>query len=248
MKLLTLAIWILSCMLTCLHADVIDAINTTVLPGDAENDELSKTDNSTKGEIDQSYDDDIVDDENVYIKTAAANQTGNANDDDVKRRSSKNQPPGQKRRHGKNRGNQRRRHPHRDKIEKIDENNSTKDLVGKSIEELQDNVKDMFNDTKVVGNASVPAEENKCSNCDPKQREVDYRIEMVKAQLLQKLGMSEPPKVDGPIHPLPFDFYVGENFAINDEPDDDEDGDNFGKVRTREIFVFGDDGKRILHR
>ena len=80
----------------------------------------------------------------------------------------------------------------------------------------------------------------KCTNKPVSEKEI--KIEVVKQHLLQKLGLSSAPKVDGPLPPLPFDFYVGEDFSMNDEEDREEE-ERRQAVRTREIFVYGKDSK-----
>ena len=82
---------------------------------------------------------------------------------------------------------------------------------------------------------------NSCPNCGTKEQEKNFRVAMFKQTLLNKLGMSSAPKVDGPLPPLPFDFYLGEDFSVSDEPDDEEEEKR--AVKTREVFIFGSDGE-----
>lgn len=80
-----------------------------------------------------------------------------------------------------------------------------------------------------------------CSTCTSNTAtEKEIKIELVKQQLLQKLGLSSAPKVDDPLPPLPFDFYVGEDFSMNDDADKGNE-DSRNVIKTREIFIFGKD-------
>lgn len=74
--------------------------------------------------------------------------------------------------------------------------------------------------------------------------EKEIKIEMFKQHLLQKLGLSTVPEVDRPLPPLPFDFYVGEDFAMNDDAKKEKE-ETIKSVKTREIFVFGKDSEYI---
>lgn len=74
--------------------------------------------------------------------------------------------------------------------------------------------------------------------------EKEVKIEMFKQHLLQKLGLSSAPEVDSPLPPLPFDFYVGEDFAMNDDAKREKE-ETIKSVKTREIFVFGKDSEYI---
>ncbi|XP_045158201.2 growth/differentiation factor 8-like [Mercenaria mercenaria] len=83
--------------------------------------------------------------------------------------------------------------------------------------------------------------ETPCPKCTNKVlTEKDIKIEMVKQHLLQKLGLPSAPKVDGPLPPLPFDFYVGEDFSLNDQEEIEEE-EKRRNVKTRELFIFGED-------
>ena len=79
-----------------------------------------------------------------------------------------------------------------------------------------------------------------CPKCGSREEQKRLHVEMFKQTLLSKLGMETAPKVEGPLPPLPFDFYLGEDFTVSDEPDDD---DERRTVKTREIFIFGTDGE-----
>lgn len=83
-----------------------------------------------------------------------------------------------------------------------------------------------------------------CPKCDTKNIEKQTKIEIIKQQLLGKLGLSSVPQVKGPLHPLPFDFYRGEDFAQNDE---EERGSDRSRPITRQIFVFGEDSKLFFN-
>ena len=87
----------------------------------------------------------------------------------------------------------------------------------------------------------LPALSTACPKCVGTDKEKQARIEVVKQQLLGKLGLESVPHVEGPLHPLPFDFYRGEDFAQNDEEMEEE---SYQPV-TREIFVFGKDSKYV---
>ncbi|KAL4236098.1 hypothetical protein ACF0H5_004484 [Mactra antiquata] len=91
--------------------------------------------------------------------------------------------------------------------------------------------------SKVVDD-DMQTESNPTPDC-PKCREKELKIESFKQRLLQKLELSSPPKVKGPLPRLPFDFYVGEDFAMSDEPTDKFDVKS--TVQTKKIFVFGKD-------
>ena len=80
-----------------------------------------------------------------------------------------------------------------------------------------------------------------CPKCGSKEEQERLHVEIFKQTILSKLGMKTAPKVEGPLPPLPFDFYLGEDFTVSDEPED-EDNDK-SSVKTREMFIFGTDGK-----
>jgi hypothetical protein len=115
-----------------------------------------------------------------------------------------------------------------------------------SADETVSNENDNISESKMQTDATeseLPEPDNACPKCtDETLSEKDIKIEMVKQTLLQKLGLSSAPEVDGPLPPLPFDFYVGEDFSMNDEEDNEEE-ERRQTVKTREIFVYGKDSK-----
>lgn len=90
---------------------------------------------------------------------------------------------------------------------------------------------------------SVPAVVS-CPGCfADKQKEKEHKINVFKQTLLRKLGLSSPPKVKGPLFPLPFDFYIGEDYAMNDAGKQHIQDEPKQTVRTKKMFVFGKDSK-----
>ena len=79
-----------------------------------------------------------------------------------------------------------------------------------------------------------------CPKCGSREKQERLHVEMFKQTILSKLGMKTAPKVEGPLPPLPFDFYLGEDFTVSDEPEDEDD--ERSSVKTREMFIFGTDG------
>ena len=100
--------------------------------------------------------------------------------------------------------------------------------------------------------AQTGVSQTNCPKCGRIEQERNLHIAMFKQTLLQKLGMQSAPKVDGPLPPLPFDFYLGEDFSVNDEASEEEEDRR--AVKTREMFIFGSDGRSqvlqcyILHQ
>ena len=100
--------------------------------------------------------------------------------------------------------------------------------------------------------AQPEVSQTNCPKCGRIEQERNLHIAMFKQTLLQKLGMQSAPKVDGPLPPLPFDFYLGEDFSVSDEASEEEEDRR--AVKTREMFIFGSDGRSqvlqcyILHQ
>lgn len=82
-----------------------------------------------------------------------------------------------------------------------------------------------------------------CPKCGTKEQQKRFHVDLFKQTLLQKLGMKSAPKTEGPLPPLPFDFYLGEDFSVSDEPE--EEAEERRAVKTREVFIFGTD---VTHR
>lgn len=89
----------------------------------------------------------------------------------------------------------------------------------------------------------VREQTKECPKCNKEISERQVNIEMIKQHLLQKLGLSVAPKVDGPLPPLPFDFYAGEDFSVNDEDIKVDEEKARSNVKTRQIFIFGEDSE-----
>lgn len=92
--------------------------------------------------------------------------------------------------------------------------------------------------------APVQPPPTKCQTCRDKNSERQAKIELLKQHLLGKLGLSSVPKVKGPLPPLPFDFYLGDDFTVSDERDAEDEEES--RPVTRQIFVYGEDSKLYL--
>lgn len=126
-------------------------------------------------------------------------------------------------------------------VEYIEENHPDEKHLDALNKDQLDNVKsDPLNDESIVHAENTVGSSTICPKCNAKDIEKETKIEMIKQHLLGKLGLTSAPEVKGPLHPLPFDFYMEKDFAQNDEEEREAETD---RTITRQIFVFGEDSK-----
>lgn len=161
------------------------------------------------------------------------------------------------------RANNRKRHEHvpsrrREKDDTDGQINENSEAGGQQFETLAENYgeqleaasNDRIKETgeriqteETIQSPTTPAQPptSKCRTCQDKNSERQAKIELLKQQLLGKLGLSSVPKVKGPLPPLPFDFYLGDDFTVSDERDAEDEEES--RPVTRQIFVYGEDSK-----